>query len=78
MVQIGASDSGGVIFVVIRFMSEGLDFFGLEVVVINLCEFGTPPQTERMGFDSRHLMSNSASPLQLQLALCSSCKKGRS
>lgn len=31
-----------------------------------------------MGFDSRHLMSNSASPLQLQLALCSSCKKGRS
>ncbi|XP_024396326.1 homeobox-leucine zipper protein HOX17 [Physcomitrium patens] len=35
-------------------------------------------QSERMGYDSHHLMANGKSPLQLQLALCNSCKKVRS
>lgn len=34
-------------------------------------------QTERMGYDSRHLVASGKSPLQLQLALCNSCKKVR-
>lgn len=35
-------------------------------------------QTESVGLDSHDLMGNGESPLQLQLALCNSCKKAPS
>lgn len=43
-----------------------------------LMSFGCDLQTESVGLDSHDLMGNGESPLQLQLALCNSCKKAPS